>query len=154
MVRNGEITIAEVKRIFRRYWWIPAFTTLVLGAMGLTASLVLPKRYKSTTLVLVEQPTVPKDLIKPVVTDDLNQRMASMKAQILSRSRLEMIVNKFNLYPEKRATAHMEDLVEKVKSAVSVELTEPLQGSANREPPGFNVSVTFNDPTLAQQICQ
>src|SRR5262249_2370210 len=24
----------------------------------------------------------------------------------------------------------------------------------NHEPPGFNVSVTFSDPTLAQQICQ
>src|SRR6202008_4912468 len=154
MVRNGEITIAEVKRIFRRYWWIPAFTTLVLGAMGLTASLVLPKRYKSTTLVLVEQPTVPKDLIKPVVTDDLNQRMASMKAQILSRSRLESIINRFGLYPQERQTAHIEDLVDKLKSAIDVELIQPLTGAMNNQPPGFNVSVTFDNPQLAQQICQ
>src|ERR1700686_4039636 len=154
MVRNGEITLADVKRIFRRYWWIPAFMTVALGAMGLAASLILPKKYTSSTLVLVEQPTVPKDLIKPVITDDLNQRMASMKAQILSRSRLEAIINKFNLYPMERQTTHMEDLVEKLKGAVHVELIEPLAGSADREPPGFNVSVTFDNPQLAQQICQ
>jgi polysaccharide chain length determinant protein (PEP-CTERM system associated) len=154
MVRNGEITIADAKRISRRYWWIPVFMTVALGAMGLAASLVLPKKYTSSTLVLVEQPTVPKDLIKPVITDDLNQRMASMKAQILSRSRLESIINKFNLYPQERGTTHMEDLVEKLKAAIDVELIQPMAGSANREPPGFNVSVTFDNPQLAQQICQ
>jgi polysaccharide chain length determinant protein (PEP-CTERM system associated) len=154
MVRNGEISIADVKRVLRRYWWIPTFMTLALGGLGLTASLVLPKKYTSSTLVLVEQPTVPKDLIKPVITDDLNQRMASMKAQILSRSRLEMIINKFNLYPQQRAATQMDELVEKLKSAINVELIQPMVGSADHEPPGFNVSVTFDNPQLAQQICQ
>jgi len=154
MVRNGEITVADVKRILRRYWWIPAFITVTLGAMGLAASLVLPKKYTSSTLVLVEQPTVPKDLIRPVITDDLNQRMASMKAQILSRSRLESIINKFNLYPVERHTTHIEELVEKLKAAIDVELIQPMAGSNNHEPPGFNVSVTFDNAQLAQQICQ
>jgi polysaccharide chain length determinant protein (PEP-CTERM system associated) len=154
MIRNGEIALTDVKRVLRHYWWIPTIASIVLAGAGLTASLILPKKYTSSTLVLIEQPAVPTDLIRPVITDDLNQRMASMKAQILSRSRLEMIVNKFNLYPEQRATAHMEDLVEKLKSVVNVVLIEPLPGSANREPPGFNVSVTFDDPVLAQHICQ
>ena len=154
MVRNGEITAADVKRILRRYWWIPAFITVTLGAMGLAASLVLPKKYTSSTLVLVEQPTVPSELIKPVITNDLNQRMASMKAQILSRSRLEPIINKFDLYPLERKTTHMDDLVDKLKGAVHVELIEPLAGATDRQPPGFNVSVTFDNPQLAQQICQ
>ena len=154
MVRNGEIAVSDVKRVLRRYWWIPTFLTLVLGAMGLAASLVLPKKYTSTTLVLVEQPTVPKDLIKPVITDDLNQRMNAMKAQILSRSRLEMIISKFNLYPDLRSTSHMEELVERLKGSINVELIQPLMGSANQEPPGFNVSVTFDNPQVAQEICQ
>src|ERR1700739_2401847 len=115
MVRNGEITAADVKRILRRYWWIPVFMTVTLGAIGLPASLVLPKKYTSSTLVLVEQQTVPKDLIKPVITDDLNQRMASMKAQILSRSRLETIINKFKLSPLEGQTPHMADLFGKVR---------------------------------------
>jgi len=154
MVRNGEISVADVKRILRRYWWIPAFITVTLGVIGLAASLVLPKKYTSSTLVLVEQPTVPKELIRPVITDDLNQRMASMKAQILSRSRLETITNQFNLYPQERQTTHMEDLVEKLKAAIDVELIQPMAGSSNHEAPGFNVSVTFDNAQLAQQICQ
>jgi len=154
MVRSGEIALSDVKRILRRYWWIPTVLTIVLAAGGLTASLILPKKYTSSTLVLIEQPAVPTELIRPVITDDLSQRMASMKAQILSRSRLELIINKFNLYAQLSATTHMEDLVEKLKMSISVELIEPLQGSANQQPPGFNVSVTFDNPQVAQQICQ
>lgn len=154
MVRNGEIALADVKRILRRYWWIPTFMTLTLGGLGLTASLVLPKKYTSSTVVLVEQPTVPKDVIHPVITEDLNQRLNSMKAQILSRSSLEPIINKFNLYADKRASTHMEDLVEKLRSSINVELIQPLANSNDHEPPGFNVSVTFDNPNLAQQICQ
>ncbi|HWZ99288.1 MAG TPA: lipopolysaccharide biosynthesis protein [Candidatus Dormibacteraeota bacterium] len=48
----------------------------------------------------------------------------------------------------------MEDLVEKLKGTINIELIEPLAGSTNREPPGFNVSVTFNNPQLAKQICE
>jgi polysaccharide chain length determinant protein (PEP-CTERM system associated) len=154
MVRNGEISLADVKRILRRHWWIPTFVTIAVGTLGLTAALVLPKKYTSSTLVLVEQPAVSKDVIKPVITDDLNQTMASMKAQIFSRSRLEVIINKFNLYAEDRAKHPMDDLVEKLKASIDVELIQPITGSTNREPPGFNVSVTFGDPLVAQHICQ
>src|SRR5215475_3640822 len=154
MVRNGEIALADVKRVVRRYWWIPTILSIVFASAGLAATFVLPKKYTSSTLVLIDRPAVPTDVIRPIVNDDLNDRMASMKAQILSRSRLEAIVTKFDLYPEKRGTTHVEDLVDKLKGAINIELIEPLAGSANREPPGFNVSVTFTNPQLAKQICE
>src|SRR5207245_7559427 len=70
MVRNGEIGLAEAKRTLRRYWWILPLSTLFLGGLGLVATFVLPKRYTSQTMVLVEQPTVGPDYVKPVVTED------------------------------------------------------------------------------------
>src|SRR6516165_8625782 len=115
MVRNGEISLADVKRSLRRHWWIPLVTMLLLGLAGIAAVLILPKKYTSTTMVLVEQPTVPVEYVKPVVNDDLNHRLASMKEQVLSRSRLEPIIKKLNLYPEQRGTAHMEELEDKLR---------------------------------------
>ena len=102
MVRNGEMTLSDVKRVLRRFWWILPITTVFLGAIGLGASLVLPKKYTSQTMVLVEQPTVGADYVKPVVTEDLNHRLASMQEQILSRTRLQPIIEKFDLYPRDR----------------------------------------------------
>jgi len=69
MVRNGEMSVADVKRVLRRYWWILPITTFFLGAIGLGAALVLPKKFTSETMILVEQPSVGADYVKPVVTD-------------------------------------------------------------------------------------
>jgi polysaccharide chain length determinant protein (PEP-CTERM system associated) len=153
MIRNGELTLAEVKRVFRRYWWIPVVATVVCGTLGFVATLVVPKKYTSSTMVLVEQPTVPTDIVKPVVTDDLNHRLNSMQEQILSRSRLQPIIEKFNLYSQSRGKEHMEDLVERLRKSIEVELLPSMPGSVNRQPPGFQISVTFGDGQLAQQIC-
>lgn len=153
MVRNGEISLADVKRSLRRHWWIPLMTMLLLGLAGIAAVLILPKKYTSTTMVLVEQPTVPIEYVKPVVNDDLNHRLASMKEQVLSRSRLQPIIEKLNLYPEQRGKAHMEELEDTLRKAVEVELMQPMPGSLNKQPPGFQISVTFGNPQVAQQIC-
>src|SRR5260370_7530491 len=104
-------------------------------------------------MVLGEQATVPGEYVKPVVNDDLNHRLASMKEQVLSRSRLEPIIQKLNLYPEQRGTAHMEELEDNLRKAVEVELIQPMAGSVNKQPPGFQISVTFPNPHMAQQIC-
>ena len=58
MARNGEISLTDAKRVLRKYWWILPLSTLLLGALGFVATLVLPKMYTSTTNVLVEQPLV------------------------------------------------------------------------------------------------
>ncbi|MFZ0991978.1 MAG: Wzz/FepE/Etk N-terminal domain-containing protein, partial [Candidatus Sulfotelmatobacter sp.] len=62
------------------------------------ASWVLPPRYLSSTLILVEQPTMPKDYVTPNVTDDLQSRLQSITQQILSRTRLLHIIAQFDLY--------------------------------------------------------
>ena len=35
MVRNGEMTLSDAKRVLRRFWWILPITTITLGAIGL-----------------------------------------------------------------------------------------------------------------------
>ena len=153
MVRNGEIGLAEAKRTVRRYWWILPLSTVFLGGIGLGATFVLPKRFTSQTMVLVEQPTVGPDYVKPVVTEDLNHRLASMKEQILSRTRLQPIIEKFGLYAEARGRVHIEDLVERLRAAVEIKPLEPTPGTQSRQLPGFYVDVTFDNPQIAQQIC-
>src|ERR1700756_5268540 len=62
------------------------------------ASWVLPPRYQSTTLILVEQPSMPKDYVTPNVSDNLQERMQSITQQILSRTRLLRIIEDKHLY--------------------------------------------------------
>src|ERR1700691_6135304 len=72
---------------------------LLLGWLAVWgASWVLPARYKSSTLILVEQPTMPKNYVEPNVSDDLQERLQSITQQILSRTRLLIIIDKLHLY--------------------------------------------------------
>jgi polysaccharide chain length determinant protein (PEP-CTERM system associated) len=153
MARNGEISVSDAKRVLRKHWWLVPTCAILLGALGYIATLVLPKKYTSTTSVLVQQPAVSADYVKSAVTDDLNMRLSSMKAQVLSNSRLQPIIEKLNLYPEERNKASMDELVGKLQKAVSVELLQPMPGADTRQSPGFLISTTFDKPQIAQQIC-
>ena len=153
MIRNGEMSMAEIKRVFKRYWWVLPLTLIAGVSLALGSTFFLPKRFTSQTLVLVDQQTVSPDLVKPVVTEATNQRLASMQEQILSRSRLQPIIEKFGLYASDRDSVHMEDLVARLRAAIEVTPLEPMQGTQNRQLPGFHINVTFDNPQVAQRIC-
>ncbi len=153
MVRNGEFTSADVKRVLRKHWWLLPSCGLGIATVAVVIAMQLPKQYTSQTLVLVAKPAVPEDYVKPVVTEDLTERLSSMKQQILSRTRLEPVIEKFNLYADERGNLHTEDLVDLLRKAVVITPLESMPGIQGPNLPGFAVKVTFNNPQVAQQIC-
>lgn len=153
MVRNGEFSTADIKRILRKHWWILPACALGLGVTAVVVATQLPKQYTSQTLVLVARPAVSEEVVKHVVTEDFTQRLAAMKGKILSRSRLEPVIEKFNLYSADRSKVHMEDLIERLRGAITITPLEAMPGIQYANLPGFSVNVTFGDPQMAQQIC-
>lgn len=103
----------------RRIWWIVLPTVLVPGLVYL-GSLLISNQYTSQTLVLVEQQKVPDNFVKPVVTEELNERLATMQEQILSRTRLQPLIEKFSLFPSDMGNVPMEDLVDRMRKMISV----------------------------------
>src|ERR1700690_2284323 len=100
MAQQRELTLPDYVSMIRRRWVLIVALDIVGTAAGYVASIVVPKRFTSQTLVLVQQPSVPSDLVKPVISDNSNQRLASMQQQILSRSGLEPLIRQFDLYKE------------------------------------------------------
>src|SRR5260370_29325313 len=47
----------------------------------------------------------------------------------------------------------MEDLLERLRTAIEISPLEPMPGTQDRSLAGFYVSVAFNNPQTAQQIC-
>src|ERR1700726_5129167 len=95
---------------------------LVGWALVWSASWVLPPRYKSTTLILVEQPTMPKDYVTPNVNDDLQDRMQSITQQILSRTRLLHIIDQLSLYVEPHSQPSPDQKVDGMRKDIDIEL--------------------------------
>lgn len=112
------------------------------------ASWVLPPRYKSSTLILVEQPTMPKDYVVPNVSENLQERLQSITQQILSRSRLLHIVDEMNLYANERSRLSPDEIVDRMRKNIDIEL---VRGSDNRIT-AFNVYYTADNPRVAQEV--
>ncbi|MGD0800076.1 MAG: hypothetical protein ABR906_02045, partial [Terracidiphilus sp.] len=112
-------------------------------------SWVLPARYKSGTLILVEQPTMPKDYVVPNVSDDLQGRLQSITQQILSRTRLLLIIDKLHLYDEKRHPISIDDKVNLMRKDINIELVHDPQ---RNEITAFQITYSAHDPHVAQQV--
>ena len=112
------------------------------------ASWVLPPRYRSVTLILVEQPTMPKDYVTPNVNDDLQERLQSITQQILSRTRLLHIIDQLKLYSSPHAESSLDDKVERMRKDINIEL---VRDSGDRIT-AFNVSYSSRNPYLAQKV--
>jgi len=154
MVKYRELTFEDYAAMLRRRRWLILIPALLGAIAGYALSWHLPKKYTSHTLILVEQPTVPDSYVKPVVSEDLNQRLASMQEQILSRTRLQHLIEQFGLYGNATKRVPMEDAVEQLRKAISVTPLNPMAGTRSAELPGFNVDVTLGEGRLAQQICK
>jgi polysaccharide chain length determinant protein (PEP-CTERM system associated) len=154
MVKYRELTFEDYAAMFRRRRWLILIPALLGAMVGYTLSWSLPKRYTSHTTILVEQPTVPDSYVKPVVSEDLNKRLASMQEQILSRTRLQHLIEQFGLYGNGAKRVSIEDAVEQLRKAISVTPLNPMAGTRSAELPGFNVDVTLGEARLAQQICK
>ena len=79
------------------------------------------------------------------MTGSVEDRLPTINDQILSRSRLERIINDFGLYKEQRATGLMEDVVQKMRTDIDVKLV-------GKE--SFRVSYISWDPATAQRVTE
>jgi succinoglycan biosynthesis transport protein ExoP len=132
--------------IRRRHWHF--LVPLFLGWLTVwSVSWVLPSVYRSGTLILVAQPTMPKDYVVPNISDDLQQRLQSITQQILSRTRLLHIIDQLNLYAEAGQRLTPDERVELMRKDIEIELVRDHDLLT-----AFNIYYSSHDPHMAQKV--
>ena len=112
------------------------------------SSWILPARYESSTLILVEQPTMPKDYVVPNVNEDPQGRMQNLTQQILSRTRLLHVIDELNLYAKDRHRLGPDEIVEWMRKDIQIELVQDAQKRVT----AFRIHYSAHDPSVAQQV--
>jgi polysaccharide chain length determinant protein (PEP-CTERM system associated) len=148
-----ELTAADYMAMLRRRWILIVVLALVGPPLAYVVSRVLPERFRSQTLVLIEQPTVSNKIVESLDTSDINQRLSSMQQQILSRSRLEPIIRQFNLYPQDVNRRSMDELVARLQKTIEVTPIAPMSETRTQQLPGFYIAVTLDNARNAQEVC-
>ena len=110
----------------------------------------MPSVYRSGTLILVEQPTVPTEMVATNAISDLQDRLDSIEQQIRSRTRLLRVIDQLNLYAKERAR-HMSDdtLVGKIEQDSQIEL---VRSPGKEDLTAFNIYFSADNPYVAQQV--
>lgn len=112
----------------------------VILLVAIVALFVLPKRYKSATLILVESQKVPDSFVPRVATEDRSQRLEAIRPEILSRTRLEKVLAETQPYPNVDSITRA---VERMRQAIFINI------SGND---GFTLEYVHSDPKKAQQV--
>jgi polysaccharide chain length determinant protein (PEP-CTERM system associated) len=160
---HRELGFDEYVAIFRRRLWTIIIPVLAGPVAGYVISLALTPAYTSQSTILIEQPKVPESFVQSVVTSDLVERLATMQEQILSRTRLQPIIERYGLYRnELRRGVPIEELVEEIRKDISVTMVEfanpanPARKAGSRSVqtvPGFTITFTGDNARTAQQVC-
>ena len=140
------INLVEIKGMVRRRRW--QFLVLFFSGWLLVwgASWVIPSTYRSGTLILVEQPSVPEKYVVSNIDSDIQHQLDSITQQILSRTRLLRIIDSLGLYAKERKRKSPDDLVEIMRKDIEIELSH----GDDQKLSAFNIYYVNRDPKMAQ----
>jgi succinoglycan biosynthesis transport protein ExoP len=137
---------AQIKGIVRRRRWQVLVPFFCSWALVWGASWLIPSTYRSGTLILVEQPSVPSKYVESNIDSDIQHQLDSITQQILSRTRLLRIIDSLGLYAQDRKHKNPDDLVETMRKDIEIELTH----SDDKKLSSFNIYYASRDPKMAQ----
>jgi len=132
----------------RRKWFV--IIPLVVSIIGVILTLLLvPRSYKSTTMILVEHQKVPESYVNPTVTADINERLNTITQQVMSRTRLESIVNEFGLYNKEKSNITSEELVGLMRGSIEIDIKGGRGGGRTS---AFSISYMGSDPETVMHV--
>jgi polysaccharide chain length determinant protein (PEP-CTERM system associated) len=117
-----ESGIHQALEILARRRWLGIVIFLGVLVPGLSVIASLPDIYRASATVLVERQQVPETFVRPAVTDELEIRLHAISEEVMSRSKLQELIERFDLYPRQRATLSSEALVERMRRDIGLDL--------------------------------
>lgn len=150
MLGHRTLNAEDYFTILKRRWWLVCIPAVIVPVIAVGATYFLTPVYESTSLILIDQQKVSTDVVKPLDLGDLQGRLGLITARIESRSTLEPIITKYNLY----ASQHL-PMDSRVDLARKNLVIAPIESQIDRANglPGFKVTFKADDPRTAQEVC-
>lgn len=145
------------KEVLKRRAPLGLIAGAVLVLVTLALALGLPSLYRSRAVILIEQQEIPQDLVRSLMTSYADQRMQVISQRVLTSSNLRDIIQKYNLYADKREREPMERVVDEMREDVSIlpisaDVVDPKQGKAVKATIAFELAYENESPELAQRV--
>jgi polysaccharide chain length determinant protein (PEP-CTERM system associated) len=140
---------SEYLKILRRRKWLIILPTIAIFTAVTWVVLKLPDVYQSTTLIVVKPSTLPTSVVPTSTEDNLTRQLAGISQVVASRSSLEPLVEKYELYKVERLRGEpMESVVDMMRNDIKVNINT----SRNEITNGFDISFRYRDPKITQAV--
>src|SRR2546425_13313425 len=138
--------------VWSRRKWLAILVFPVPFAVTLSLAKALPNLYRSTATLLVERPQVAETFVKSSVSSELETRLQTISQEILSRSQLQELITRFDLYPEFRKRVTPEEVIERMRRDIRIEFKggDPQVGRGTTI--AFTLSFRGRDPETVAKV--
>src|ERR1041384_2595508 len=142
-------TPSEYLKILQRRKWLVILPTLAITVAVVMWVFRLPDVYESSTLIVVRPSTLPKNVVPTVTEDNLTRQLAGIQQVVNSRSSLEPLLQKYDLYKAERLRGEpLDSVVNMMRADINVKVNTTRNDITN----GFNISYRYRDAKIAQTI--
>jgi polysaccharide chain length determinant protein (PEP-CTERM system associated) len=148
-VQFRQRTPSEYIKILRRRKWLIILPVVAVASAVAWVVYRLPDVYESTTLIVVKPATLPNSVVPTVTEDNLTRQLSSIAQVVTSRSSLEPLVNKYELYKRERDRGEpMESIIDMIRRNIDVKVNT----SRNDITDGFDIKFRYRDPRTTQAV--
>ncbi|HMG74665.1 MAG TPA: GNVR domain-containing protein [Pyrinomonadaceae bacterium] len=141
--------LGEYANIVRKRKWLILLPTIAIGLSIAYAVYRLPDVYESVTLIVVKPSTLPNTVVPTVAEETLTRELTSISQVVTSRSSLQPLMEKYDLYHDERLRGEpMELLIDQMRKQIKVEVNTTRNEITN----GFNITYRGRDPKSTQIV--
>jgi len=162
--QNGDIELADgvlayLPQILIQRRWFVLIPFIVCAGTGIGLAYGLPAHYQSSATVVVESKELPEAIAATGINDLIDQRIARIKQQILSRPGLIELIQQNDLYKDQRHKQSLSAIIETMRNAtaitpVSADIDKLAERRGTSSTIAFSVAFTYSDPAKAQAVTQ
>ena len=139
----------------RRYYVLACLALFAIG--GVVAAFALPTTYRSTATLLVQAQDLPTSLVDSPATGAVEQRIARIREQVLSRGDLIALIEQNDLYSDERRSEPLSKIIDKMRKATTVSALAGdigQQSGSQSNTVALAMSFDYPDAAKAQTVLQ
>jgi len=141
--------ISEYARIAQKRKWLIILPTVAIGLAIAYVVFRLADVYESATLIVVKPSTLPNTVVLTINEETLTRELTSISQVVTSRSSLQPLVEKYDLYREERQRGEpMEVIIDQMRKSIKVEVNTTRNEITN----GFYITYHGRDPKSTQAV--
>ncbi len=155
-ISRRALDVEDYIDILRRHTsWItgPLFAGLVISCV---IAFLLPNTYVSKAVLRISPAQISETLVPSTVSQQMNERIALMQQEILSRTSLSELIQRptLNLYRRERDSQPLEDIIEQMRTRDIKVTIVNLAGQGSRPASAFQIEFAYPDRFKAQAVVQ